>query len=126
MDDVGDVVVGQGMLEGFEVRDVPGDKGDAGQLIGSQDQVEPATVVPDIEGDDRHALAEQVADHPRADAAEGPGDQEALGPHATARAVEKRHESPASTTTVPSVAVRHEIKRTRAPVVQYSGRWTED
>ena len=90
MDDVGDVVIVHRPLEGSELGDVAGHQRDTGEVVRDEYLAEPASVLPDIESDDREPLADDLAHRPRADATEGTRDEEPFPAHATDRTLANR------------------------------------
>ena len=78
VDDVRDAVVVEGALDGREIGDVADDEIDAREVRRLHDELDPAGIAAEIEGDDRHALAQQLTDRPCPDATEGARDEEAL------------------------------------------------
>ena len=86
-----DVVIVHRPLEGSELGDVAGHQRDSGEVVRDEYLAEPASVLPDIETDDREPLADDLAHRPRADATEGTRDEEPFPAHATDRTLANRH-----------------------------------
>ena len=78
VDHVRDPVLVERPLDGRQVGDVAGDERGGRELVVGHDLGQPASVAAEIVGNDRNALADQRSDRPRADAAEGAGDEEPL------------------------------------------------
>ena len=60
------------------------------EVVRDEDLAEPASVLPDIETDDREPLADELAHGPRADATERTRDEEPFPAHATDRTLANR------------------------------------
>ena len=121
VDDVGDAVFVQGAFDGCKVGDVPLDEIHACERVRLDDELDPSGILPEIEGDDRHALAHELADGPGADTAQGTGHEEALGVpagprrHAAAPDTDSTRQV-FSSTPMPSISTV-----TRSPSARYRG-----
>ena len=78
MDDVRDPVLVEGAFDSREIGDIALDQREPLQFVWLEDLAEPARVLSKVEADYRRPLAEQLADRPRSDAAQGPGDEETV------------------------------------------------
>ena len=81
VDDVGDLVRVQCLLDGRQLGDVPGHEGHARQLVRREDESQPPWIGGPVEDHHRQPGTHQRAHGPGADAAQRTGDQEAFLAH---------------------------------------------
>ena len=76
---MGDLMVGDDLLDPGEIGHVTVDPGDAAELVVIDDEAQPVRVAGEVVGDHAGTLGEQPPDRPGPDAAQAAGDQEAFG-----------------------------------------------